>query len=271
MFHIYLILNLVPTLYAPEVIFLRMNKVIQLLSYDLSFYEDVREGDVVRFITNRQYVGGRFYRYGPVEALEYRGKFASVRVFHFDDGSPGGAYYKDNRNSIKREFLRSPLQYTRVSSGFQTRRYHPVLHKYKKHLAIDYAAPIGTPVWSVADGKVLHRKRRGPSGNLVTVRHKNGYTTHYAHLHRFAKNLKLGQQVKQGQIIGYVGATGRATGPHLHYALRKGRRHLNPLKLSADPLGSVPEELHASFDDLVRVRLQDLDEIEVQSNTRRRL
>ena len=246
-------------------------RVIQLLSYDLSFYEDVREGDIVRFITERQYVDGRFYRYGPVAALEYSGKFATIRMFHFDDQTPGGAYFKDDGSSVKREFLRSPLQYTRVSSGYQTRRYHPVLHRYKKHLAIDYAAPIGTPVWTVADGTVLVRKRRGASGNLVTVRHANGYITHYAHLHRFAKNLKKGRKVKQGEIIGYVGATGRTTGPHLHYALRKGKKHLNPLQLKAEPLSSVPKELQEEFSAMVEARLKELEKIQVESSYRRHL
>jgi len=192
-------------------------------------------------------------------------------MFHFDDGTPGGAYFKDDGTSVKREFLRNPLQYTRVSSGFQPRRYHPVLHKYKKHLAIDYAAPIGTPVWTVADGTVLFRKRRGASGNLVTVRHANGYITQYAHLHRFAKKLKVGKKIKQGAIIGYVGATGRTTGPHLHFAMRKGKKHLNPLKLKADPVSSVPEQLREEFTSMVASRLKDLEEIQVEPSYRRHL
>ena len=192
-------------------------------------------------------------------------------MFHFDDKTPGGTYFKNDGTTLKREFLRSPLQYTRVSSGFQTRRYHPVLHRFKKHLAIDYAAPVGTPVWTVADGKVVFRKRRGPSGNLVTVRHANGYTSQYAHLHRFSKNLKLGGKVKQGDIIGYVGATGRATGPHLHFALRKGKAHLNPLKFKAVPNSSVPSELQDTFTAMVEARLKDLEEIQVESASRRHL
>ncbi len=246
-------------------------KIIHLLSFDLSFYQDVRDGDQVRFLLTREFVRGRFLRYGPVQALEYRGKFGQVRAYHFEDGEPGGDYYKEDATSVKRNILKSPLQYTRVSSGYQKRRLHPTLHRFRKHLAIDYAAPVGTPVWTVAEGKVVFRKRRGASGNLVVVRHADGYKTYYAHLHRFASGLKVGETVKQGEIIGYVGSTGRATGPHLHFAMKKNGKTINPLTITGAPAKILPAELKPSFEEMVAERRQALSSIEVLSPSRRRL
>tara|TARA_B100000029_G_scaffold115611_1_gene108093 strand:- start:1828 stop:3189 length:1362 start_codon:yes stop_codon:yes gene_type:complete len=232
---------------------------IKLLSFDLRFYEDVRTGDVVRFIGTKELVDGRFFRYGPIKALEYQGKFNTLQLFHHGTGNDISNYYKADGSSVQRDFLRSPLQFTRVSSGYQERRYHPVLHKYKQHLAIDYAAPLGTPVWTVGDGEVVWKRRRGPSGNLVVVRHSSGYKTYYAHLHRYASRLRVGQKVKQGQIIGFVGATGRATGPHLHFALKKGNRTLNPLEYDGRAIAQVPKQDRDAFDMAI---LQLMDELQ---------
>jgi len=247
------------------------SKIIGLLSFDLNLYQDVRNGDRLRFVVDKEFVNGKFYRYGPIQALDYRSKFKTTRLFHFDDGTPNGDYYKEDGTTVKRDFLRSPLQYTRVSSGYQKRRYHPVLHKYKQHLAIDYAAPTGTPVWTVADGTVTFRRRRGASGNLVVIKHDDGYKTYYAHLHRFRKKLKVGDKVKQGQVVGYVGSTGRATGPHLHFAVKKGRKTLNPLNVVGKPTGQLVDEQLAAFQALVKERLALLQGIDLMSTTRRRL
>lgn len=250
-------------------------RVIELLSYDLNYYEDVRDGDAVRLLVDREYVNGRFYRFGPIHGLEYKGKFQTVRAFHFrpegSDDEAAATYFHADGRSVRRTFLQSPLQYTRVSSGYQKRRFHPVLHKYRKHLAIDYAAPVGTPVWTTSAGKVVYRGRRGASGNLVVVKHDKGYRTYYAHLHRFARNLKVGEQVEQGEVIGYVGATGRATGPHLHYAMKHRGRTINPLKVESESVAQLPEEHATSFAEVVRRRTAELAAIEVLPPGRRRL
>jgi len=234
---------------------------IQLLSFDLRFYEDVREGDVVRFIGTKELVDGRFFRYGPIKALEYQGKFNTLQLFHHGTGTDLANYFKADGSSVQRDFLRSPLQYTRVSSGYQERRYHPVLHKYKQHLAIDYAAPLGTPVWTVGEGEVVWKRRRGPSGNLVVIRHASGYKSYYAHLHRYASRLRVGQKVKQGQVVGFVGATGRATGPHLHFALKKGNRTLNPLHFEGRSIARIPSADREIFELSIRELMEELQKI----------
>jgi len=136
-------------------------------------------------------------------------------------------------------FLRSPLRYTRISSGFARRRLHPIRGDYRPHFGIDYAAPRGTPVRSVADGVVVHAGRQGANGNMIKIRHNRVYSTYYLHLSRFARGLRAGRRVTQGQVIGYVGATGLATGPHLCFRLTKNGTYLNPLRhqsLEAPPV-----------------------------------
>jgi murein DD-endopeptidase MepM/ murein hydrolase activator NlpD len=140
---------------------------------------------------------------------------------------------------MRRMFLRSPLQYTRISSRFSHRRFHPVLKRYQPHLGIDYAAPIGTPVRSVADGVVVRAGRKGQNGKMVEIRHNRVYTTYYSHLSRFARGVRSGKRITQGQVIGYVGSTGLATGPHLDFRITKHGTYLNPLRhknIEAPPL-----------------------------------
>ena len=245
--------------------------IIKLLSFDLNFYQDVRDGDAIRFLVDKEFVNGRFYRYGPVRAMDYQGKFDTLRIVHFDDGTPGGQYYKSDGTTVKRNFLRSPVQYARISSGYQKRRFHPILHRWKQHLAIDYAAPVGTPTWAVAEGKVIFRGRRGPSGNLLIIKHADGYQTSYAHLHRFAKNLKRGDKVSQGQVVGFVGSTGRSTGPHLHFAMRHKNKTINPLKVEGTSIGTVAEEHKEIFQELLEERMDELSRVSVLAPNRRNL
>ena len=144
-------------------------------------------------------------------------------------------------------FLRSPISYTRISSGFSGARLHPVLRRVRPHLGVDFAAPEGTPVWAPADGHVIARGRDAESGNRIALRHGSGYETHYLHLSRFASGLKVGDRVGQKEVIGYVGATGLATGPHLDYRVRRGGAWVNPVTEAFPRAERLPEEYAARF------------------------
>jgi murein DD-endopeptidase MepM/ murein hydrolase activator NlpD len=140
-------------------------------------------------------------------------------------------YYNQRAKSITSFFLKIPLKYRRVSSRFTYKRYHPILKKYKAHLGIDYAAPTGRKIYAAADGKIIYRNRKGGYGKTIIIRHQHGYKTLYAHQYKFARGLRIGSYVKQGRLIGYVGNTGRSTGPHLHFGLYKNGRAINPNKI----------------------------------------
>jgi murein DD-endopeptidase MepM/ murein hydrolase activator NlpD len=140
-------------------------------------------------------------------------------------------YYNQHAKSITSFFLKIPLRYRRISSKFTYKRYHPILKKYKTHLGIDYSAPTGRKIFASANGKIIYRNRKGGYGKTIIIKHQHGYKTLYAHQHKFARGLRIGSYVKQGRLIGYVGNTGRSTGPHLHFGLYKNGRAINPNKI----------------------------------------
>lgn len=193
---------------------------IRIFSWKIDFNKDLRKGD--RFI-----IVGK-HKANP-SALIYIGATKRAAVFSYVDKRGRLGYYDINGKSLYPSFLKAPLKYDRISSKFQRKRFHPILKTWKPHRAVDYAAKRGTPVYSVASGVVQYRKRMGVLGNAVHIKHGSNYATVYAHLSKFARGLKPSSKVKKGQVIGYVGSTGRSTGPHLHYELRyKGIRQ-NPL------------------------------------------
>ncbi len=236
---------------------------VDALSWDVDFFTDVRDGDEVRAIVERVLVDGRFLKYGHVRAVEYAGKFAHSTVIHYTDPDGLAGSFDVEGRAVAGQFLRSPLVYARVSSGFTDRRLHPVLHRYQKHLAVDYAAPVGTPVWAVAGGTVTSVGRKGAAGNLVRIQHDNGYETVYAHLDRFAADLAVGQPVSQKDVIGYVGQTGRATGPHLHFAVKQNGRSVNPMQLRGRSTQVVAPQHERHFRALADEALRSLRAIEV--------
>jgi murein DD-endopeptidase MepM/ murein hydrolase activator NlpD len=247
------------------------SKLVDLLSWDLDFFQDVHEGDEIRIMVEKHNADGRFLKYGKILAGEYRGKFETHQFFWYEDEKQDVAgYYREDGHAVRKEFLKTPIKYTRISSGYSHHRYHPVLHKYKKHLGIDYAAPTGTPVWAVASGVVTFVGKKGASGNLVALRHDNGFTSYYAHLHRFPKKLKVGDKINQKQTVGYVGMTGRATGPHLHFALKHKERFVNPQKVKFALGNSIPIDIFEPFVKMVQERLDKLDTIPVVSRSRKR-
>ncbi len=202
---------------------------VDLFAYDINFYTDTRKGDTFKVIVERVELDGEFLRYGRVLAAEYVGLGGAHRMFYWKaPGTGAEGYFDEDGRGVAKTFLKSPLKFTRISSQFNPKRMHPVLHRVKGHMGTDYAAPEGAPVWAAADGTITFRGRRGGAGNMVIMRHEGGLTTLYMHLSKFARGQKVGQRVKQKTVIGYVGSTGLATGPHLHFGVRKGGRYVDP-------------------------------------------
>lgn len=204
-----------------------IGQLVDILAWDIDFMADPRKGDKIRMMVEKKFVEGEFYAYGKVQAVDYDGSLIKQKAFYFE---PTDGYYDEKGKSLARNFLKSPVKFSRISSKFGSRR-HPVTHKLHNHLGTDFAAPTGTPVWAMADGRVTKRSYTKYNGNYITIKHNNGYSTYYLHLSRFAKGIKVGQRVKQKQLIGYVGTTGRSTGPHLHLSVKYNGSFINPLKL----------------------------------------
>ena len=205
-----------------------------VFAWQLDFNREVQEGDRWRFSIERQTYEGQVVGYGDILAAEYVRAAAdgtdgaTLTAVRFVDQEGRSRYFDRDGQALERRFRRSPLNYGHITSGFTTRRYHPILKVNKPHLGIDYGAPQGTPVMAVADGSVTAAGPNGPSGISINIRHDGVYSTAYKHLSRIDRSVATGRRVTMGQVIGYVGATGLATGPHLHYELHVGNRVVDP-------------------------------------------
>lgn len=217
-----------------------------VFAWDLDFATDLREGDTFRVVVETWSREGRVVGYGDILAAEFVNNGRSLRAYRFET-SEGPEYFDAEGNSLKRSFLKAPLSYRRISSGFSTGRFHPVLKIFRSHYAIDYAASAGTPVSAVGDGTVAFAGFKGQNGNMVSIRHGGGFATSYGHLQKIASGIRSGSPVKQGQLIGWVGSTGLATGPHLDYRVTQSGRPVNPLKLHSPRGKSVPQAMMAEF------------------------
>ncbi len=182
----------------------------EVLAWEIDFYKDVRQGDRFKVVVEKVYKGDQFIQYGMIHAVEYQRKDRLIRGIHYK-----GDYYNEEGVSLRKALLKAPLRFTRISSKFSQARKHPILGGIFPHHGVDYAAPIGTPVWAVGDGTVVQCGWNGGFGKQVVLKHRNGYMSYYGHLSNFARGIKKGVRVKQKQIIGYVGSTGLSTGPHL--------------------------------------------------------
>lgn len=201
--------------------------IVRVLQWDIDFSRDVRPGDAFRMIYERVNLNGQFLRYGRILAIEYRGSHVSERAYWFE-AENGEGFYSADGQPLKRLFLRAPCSYRFISSPFSLRRVHPVLGRVKPHLGVDYVADTGTPVYAVADGRVRVAGRQGASGNMVSLDHADSYQTGYAHLSAIARGISRGNRVRQGQLIGYVGNTGRSTGAHLHFSMKHRGEYVDP-------------------------------------------
>jgi len=216
-----------------------------VLAWDVDFYQDVRAGDRMRMVVEKVFADGKLLRYGEVLAAEYQGAATGrKRLFRYADPTGQTSYFDDEGQSARRGFLKSPLKYANITSRFGN-RLHPVLGYTRAHEGVDYGAPTGTPVWAVGDGQVKSAGWNGGCGKAVVLRHRNGYETVYCHLSAVA--VSAGRAVAQKQLIGYVGQTGLATGPHLHYAVKRGGAFMNPLQLKVPRENPIPPEWMPDF------------------------
>ena len=232
-------------------------EIADIFGWDIDFYTDPRQGDTFEVVVEKKMLGGELLGYGRVLAAQYQneGKLHQAVLFHDPAGRP--AYYAPDGKSMKKAFLRSPLKFsTWVTSGFSRSRFHPILKRYRPHLGIDYHAPVGSPVQSVADGRVVSAGWKGGGGKTIHLRHAMGYETTYMHLSRI--RVRAGQRVNQGQVIGLTGATGLATGPHLDFRVQQHGKFRNFLSLKLPPAQSVARADWAEF---VFARTQLLDEL----------
>jgi len=242
----------------------------ELFSGDIDFHHDLRKGDKFTAVYEMSYSNGALLNTGRIQAAELINQGRVYRAIFFQKDAQHGEYYTPEGKNVHKAFLRSPIEYTRVSSGYTNSRFHPVLNKWRSHKGVDFAARTGTKVRTTADGVIAFVGRDGGYGNVIKINHQGRYTTVYGHLSRFSRNLRKGQRVNQGEVIGYVGKTGLATGPHLHYEFKINGKHQNPMRVAlpeAKPIDetnllafqSVAEDFIARLNLLRNTNLASLD------------
>ena len=223
-------------------------QIADIFSGEIDFHDDLRSGDRFNVIYEAFYNAGDLMKTGNVLAVEFVNKGKTYQAIHFGEASGKFAYYTPEGKSLHKSFLRSPIEFTRVSSSFSAGRFHPILHRFKAHKGVDLAAPTGTRIKAAGDGVVEFVGRKGGYGNVVVLRHENGVSTLYGHLSGFASGLRKGQQVAQSDIIGYVGMTGMATGPHLHYEFLVNKIHRDPLTVALPTSIPIDANYKKQFD-----------------------
>ncbi len=223
-------------------------KMNDILGWEIDFKRDLRQGDTFRILYEEVWKDGKRVRTGAIQAIEMVNKGRTRTAFLFTEGDHPH-YYDSEGHNMQKQLSRAPLNYSRISSKYSHRRFHPVLKRWMPHLGVDYAAPLGTPVRAGGDGVVMAATRKKGNGRYIQIRHTNSeYQTYYLHLSRYAKGIRKGTKVDQGQIIGYVGATGYATGPHLDYRVKRRGQFVNPRKLKLPAAAPVATDLKSRFD-----------------------
>lgn len=227
-----------------------------IYAWTVDFYA-LRTGDEFKVVYEDRYVDGEYIGIGRVKAAEFVHRGQPIRAYYFDDGEQAG-YYDEEGNSMRRVMMRVPFEYNpRISSSFSHKRYHPILKRNRPHYGTDYAAPSGTPILAVGDGVVTEAQRRGGNGNIVQIKHNSVYRTAYLHMSKFAPGIRSGVRVKQGQVIGYVGQTGLATGPHLCYRLYKNDSPVNSVTYDFPPSEGL-QDMHMEE---YQKRVEQFDEL----------
>jgi len=230
-----------------------------IFSGEIDFHRDLQPGDRFSVVYEALFAGGEFLRAGRIVAAEFSNEGRTYRAVYFQDSQGRGGYYTPEGKNVRKAFLRSPLEFSRITSGFTSARLHPVLKIWRAHKGVDYGAPVGTRVRSTSDGVVEFAGWKGGYGRVIVVRHTNDYSTLYAHLSGLAKGLAPGQRVTQGELIGFVGMTGLASGPHLHYEFRVHGVHKNPLGLGIPAGQPVAREMRSLFQRSAAPLLERLD------------
>jgi murein DD-endopeptidase MepM/ murein hydrolase activator NlpD len=231
---------------------------VAIFGWDVDFSLDIRAGDRFGIVYEELYKDDVKIRNGRILSAEFINNGKTYRAVYYTDPTGDSDYYAPDGKSMRKAFLRSPVDFRRISSRFSKSRWHPVLSKWRSHKGVDYAASRGTPVRASGDGKIIFAGKKGGYGRLIVIRHGGRYTTAYGHLHRYAKGARSGKKVKQGQIIGYVGSSGLATGPHLHYEFRVNGVHRNPLTVRLPEAKPVHESYLPHFKENTQVYLSML-------------
>jgi murein DD-endopeptidase MepM/ murein hydrolase activator NlpD len=223
-----------------------------IFGWDVDFIFDIREGDSFNVIYETPYSEGEKVKNGDIILAKFvnRGKIYSANRFFLNENDK--EFFDDNGNNLQKAFLRAPLDFAYISSHFNPNRMHPVLHTIRAHNGVDYAAKTGSPVRTTGNGTVHYAGRRNGCGNEIVIKHSNDYSTRYCHLSKFKSSIKKGTKVIQGETIGFVGSTGLATGPHLHYEFKIGNKHVDPVKLQLPSAEPISQNLRSDFDKILK-------------------
>lgn len=235
------------------------NQLTELFSGDIDFHHDLRVGDKFTVVYEMTYSNGALLHTGRIQAAEFINQRHTYRAVYFQTDEHHGDYYTPEGHSVRKAFLRSPIEFSRVSSRFTKSRFHPILNKWRAHRGVDFAAPTGTKVKVTSDGVVSLVGKQHGYGNVIMVSHQGRYSTVYGHLSRYARGLHKGQHVAQGEVIGYVGMSGLATGPHLHYEFKIAGQHRDPLRVAlpdAKPISATYMEAFKPVADDFVARLE---------------
>ena len=230
-----------------------------VFGWDIDFALDIRSGDQFSVVYEEKYLDGDKIKDGTIIAAEFINAGKRFRAVRYTNSKGDTDYYSENGRSMRKPFLRTPVDFARISSRFNLKRKHPILNKIRAHKGVDYAASTGTPIKASGDGKIVHRGKKGGYGRTVIIRHGGTYSTLYAHMHKYARNTQVGKRVKQGQVIGYVGKSGLATGPHLHYEFRVNGVHRNPLTVKLPDAKPLPKSEMARFKSATADQFAQLD------------
>ena len=232
------------------------NELSEIYAWSIDFF-GIQKGDKFTIVYDELMVDTERVGIGTIYTAKFTNSGKDFYAFRFLQDSVY-TYFDENGNSLRKTFLKAPLKYSRISSHFSNRRFHPVLKIYRAHHGVDYAAPTGTPVHSIGDGKVIKKGWDNGGGNFIKIKHNSVYTTTYMHLSKFASGIKIGDFVTQGQVVGYVGSTGLATGPHLDFRVYKNGHAINPLKLEAPPAEPIKKENIEDFNKIKDKLLKEL-------------
>ena len=242
-----------------------VNKFVEMFQWDIDFYRETQKGDHFKIIVEKKFANGKAAGYGRVLAAEFGHGGENLRAFNFESKDQKFIGILDHKGLARqRTFLKSPLEVARITSSYG-QRFHPVLKRKKKHNGVDYGAARGTPIWSVADGVVKDARFSSTAGNMVVIKHRNGFETEYFHATRFAKGIKKGVRVKQRQVIAYVGTTGRSTGPHLHFGMRKNGHYVDPGAQKFPNATPMPKAYKAEFNAWAKPLYAKLDALSIKS------
>ena len=240
-----------------------------IFGWDIDFALDIRKGDEFAVMYEDLYLDGEFIGHGDILAAEFVNNGRRFQAVRYTDAGGKTDYYSLDGKSMRKAFLRTPVEFSRISSRFSTGRKHPILNKIRAHKGVDYAASRGTPIRATGNGKIVHRGRKGGYGNTIVIKHGTKYSTLYAHMSKYRKGLKVGSRVEQGQIIGYIGSSGLATGPHLHYEFLVNGVHRDPLRVKlpgAEPLQKkYLDDFREKADNLL-AQLELIRDVQVASN-----